>query len=108
MTMGIVGLGGIGSQIARRARAMDMNVIAVDIMPKYKEQIGDICDEVPRGSKTKDQESLTFRQKKPGGEPGAPKKIFRYMLDELSTNTYQIPCQRVRCGTQIVLFNLHE
>ncbi len=46
MTMGIVGLGGIGSQIARRARAMDMNVIAVDIMPKYKEQIGDICDEV--------------------------------------------------------------
>jgi D-2-hydroxyacid dehydrogenase (NADP+) len=46
MTMGIVGLGGIGSQIARRARAMDMRVIAVDIMPKYKEQIGDICDEV--------------------------------------------------------------
>ena len=46
MTMGIVGLGGIGSQIARRSRAMDMNVIAVDIMPKYREQIGDICDEV--------------------------------------------------------------
>ena len=46
MTMGIVGLGGIGSQIARRSRAMDMKVIAVDIMPKYKEQIGDICDEV--------------------------------------------------------------
>lgn len=46
MTMGIVGLGGIGSQIARRARAMDMKVIAVDIMPKYREQIGDICDEV--------------------------------------------------------------
>jgi D-2-hydroxyacid dehydrogenase (NADP+) len=45
-TMGIVGLGGIGSQVARRARAMDMNVIAVDIVPKYKEQIGDICDEV--------------------------------------------------------------
>lgn len=45
-TMGIVGLGGIGSQIARRARALDMKVIAVDIMPKYKEQIGDICDEV--------------------------------------------------------------
>ncbi len=46
LTMGIVGLGGIGSQIARRSRAMDMNVIAVDIMPKYKEQIGDICDEI--------------------------------------------------------------
>ncbi len=46
MTMGIVGIGGIGSQIARRARALDMNVIAVDIVPKYKEQIGDICDEV--------------------------------------------------------------
>ncbi|MDH3649687.1 MAG: D-2-hydroxyacid dehydrogenase [Saprospiraceae bacterium] len=46
LTMGIVGLGGIGSQIARRARAMDMQVIAVDIQPKSKEQIGDICDEV--------------------------------------------------------------
>ncbi|MFC2113059.1 D-2-hydroxyacid dehydrogenase [Bacteroidota bacterium] len=46
LTIGIVGLGGIGSQIARRARAMDMNVIAVDIVPKYTEQIGDICDEV--------------------------------------------------------------
>lgn len=45
-TMGIVGLGGIGSQTARRARAMDMKVIAVDIVPKYREQIGDICDEV--------------------------------------------------------------
>jgi D-2-hydroxyacid dehydrogenase (NADP+) len=46
MTIGIVGLGGIGSQVARRARAMDMRVIAVDVVPKYKEQIGDICDEV--------------------------------------------------------------
>jgi len=46
MTMGIIGLGGIGSQVARRARAMDMKVIAVDIVPKYKEQIGDICDEI--------------------------------------------------------------
>jgi D-2-hydroxyacid dehydrogenase (NADP+) len=46
LTMGIVGLGGIGSQIARRSRAMDMTVLAVDIVPKYKEQIGDICDEV--------------------------------------------------------------
>jgi len=25
---------------------MDMKIIAVDIVPKYKEQIGDICDEV--------------------------------------------------------------
>jgi len=46
MTMGIVGLGGIGSQVARRARAMDMKIIAVDLVPKYKEQIGDICEEV--------------------------------------------------------------
>jgi D-2-hydroxyacid dehydrogenase (NADP+) len=46
MTMGIVGLGGIGSQVARRARAMDMEVIAVDIVPKYREQLGDICDEI--------------------------------------------------------------
>jgi len=46
MTMGIIGLGGIGSQVARRARSMDMRVIAVDIVPKYKEQIGDICDEI--------------------------------------------------------------
>ena len=46
LTIGIVGLGGIGSQVARRARAMDMHVIAVDIVPKYKEQIGDICDEI--------------------------------------------------------------
>ncbi len=45
-TLGIVGLGGIGSQVARRAKAMDMRVIAVDIVPKYKEQIGDICEEV--------------------------------------------------------------
>jgi phosphoglycerate dehydrogenase-like enzyme len=45
-TLGIVGLGGIGSQVARRARAMDMRVIALDIVPKYREQIGDICDEV--------------------------------------------------------------
>jgi len=46
MTMGIVGFGGIGSQVARRARAMDMRIIAVDIVSKYKEQIGDICEEI--------------------------------------------------------------
>ena len=44
---------------------------------------------------------MTFRQKKPGGEPGAPKKIFRYMLDELSTNTYQIPCQKSVVGLKL-------
>lgn len=45
-TIGVVGFGGIGSQVARRARALDMKVIAVDIVPKYKEQIGDTCDEI--------------------------------------------------------------
>ena len=45
-TLGILGLGGIGSQVARRARAMDMQVLAVDIVPKYTEQVGDICEEV--------------------------------------------------------------
>ena len=45
-TLGIIGFGGIGSQVARRARAMDMKVIAVDIVPKYREQIGDLCDEI--------------------------------------------------------------
>ena len=46
LTMGIVGFGGIGRQIARRARAMDMRIIATDIQGFYKEQIGDICDEI--------------------------------------------------------------
>jgi phosphoglycerate dehydrogenase-like enzyme len=45
-TMGVVGFGGIGGQVARRARAMDMKIIAVDIVPKYREQIGDTCDEI--------------------------------------------------------------
>lgn len=46
LTMGIVGFGGIGRQIARRARAMDMKVVAADIQGLYKEQIGDVCDEL--------------------------------------------------------------
>jgi phosphoglycerate dehydrogenase-like enzyme len=45
-TMGIVGFGGIGRQVARRARAMDMRIVAMDIVPMYEEQIGDICDEM--------------------------------------------------------------
>lgn len=46
MTMGVVGFGGIGRQTARRAKAMDMKVIAADIVPMYIEQIGDLCDEM--------------------------------------------------------------
>ena len=46
LTMGIVGFGGIGRQIARRARAMDMRIVAADIQGFYQEQIGDICDEL--------------------------------------------------------------
>ena len=46
LTMGIVGFGGIGRQVARRARAMDMRVVAADIRGFYKEQMGDICDEL--------------------------------------------------------------
>ncbi len=39
LTMGVVGLGGIGREVARRAKAMDMKVIAVDIEPIYPEQV---------------------------------------------------------------------
>ena len=46
LTMGIVGFGGIGRQIARRARAMDMRIVAADIQGLYQEQIGDTCDEM--------------------------------------------------------------
>jgi phosphoglycerate dehydrogenase-like enzyme len=46
LTMGIVGFGGIGRQVARRAKAMDMKVVAADIQGFYKEQIGDVCDEL--------------------------------------------------------------
>ncbi|MFC2124836.1 NAD(P)-dependent oxidoreductase [Bacteroidota bacterium] len=45
-TVGIIGFGGIGKQVARRARGMDMRIVAMDIVPMYKEQIGDICDEI--------------------------------------------------------------
>ena len=46
LTMGIVGFGGIGRQVARRAKAMDMKVVAADIQGYYPEQIGDVCDEL--------------------------------------------------------------
>jgi D-2-hydroxyacid dehydrogenase (NADP+) len=45
MTMGIIGLGGIGREVARRARAMDMKVIAVDAEPMYGERFA-MVDEV--------------------------------------------------------------
>jgi phosphoglycerate dehydrogenase-like enzyme len=38
MTMGIIGLGGIGRETARRAKAMDMKVLAVDAEPIYGEK----------------------------------------------------------------------
>jgi D-2-hydroxyacid dehydrogenase (NADP+) len=45
MTMGIVGLGGIGCETARRAKAMDLRVIAVDAEPMTMERMP-IVDEV--------------------------------------------------------------
>jgi len=45
-TMGIVGFGGIGRETARRAKAMDMRVIAADIVPLYKERMGNLADEI--------------------------------------------------------------
>ena len=46
MTMGLIGLGGIGRQAARRAKAMEMRVIAVDAEPITRERVGGIVDEV--------------------------------------------------------------
>ena len=46
MTMGIVGFGGIGRQVARRAKALDMHILAADIQAYYPEQIGDLCEEL--------------------------------------------------------------
>ena len=45
MTMGIIGLGGIGRETARRAKAMDMKVIAVDAEPMYDEHYA-VADEI--------------------------------------------------------------
>jgi D-2-hydroxyacid dehydrogenase (NADP+) len=36
--MGIIGLGGIGREVARRAKALDMHVIAVDAEPMFRER----------------------------------------------------------------------
>ncbi len=44
-TIGIIGLGGIGREIARRAQAMDMKVIAVDAEPMFAERFA-MVDEV--------------------------------------------------------------
>jgi D-2-hydroxyacid dehydrogenase (NADP+) len=45
MTMGIIGLGGIGREVARRAKAMDMKVLAVDAEPMYATRFA-MVDEV--------------------------------------------------------------
>ena len=37
-TMGVIGLGGIGREVARRAKAFDMHVIAVDAEPMFAER----------------------------------------------------------------------
>ncbi|WP_428939237.1 D-2-hydroxyacid dehydrogenase [Fontivita pretiosa] len=38
LTMGIIGLGGIGREVARRAKALDMYVMAVDAEPMFRER----------------------------------------------------------------------
>jgi phosphoglycerate dehydrogenase-like enzyme len=38
LTMGIIGLGGIGREVARRGKALDMQVIAVDAEPMFNER----------------------------------------------------------------------
>lgn len=43
-TMGIVGYGNIGRQVARRARAFDMKVLAVDAMPGAPEEGDELAD----------------------------------------------------------------
>ena len=43
--MGIIGLGGIGREVARRAKAMDMKVLAVDAEPMYATRFA-MVDEV--------------------------------------------------------------
>ncbi|WP_114748414.1 D-2-hydroxyacid dehydrogenase [Pleomorphovibrio marinus] len=46
LTMGIIGYGGIGREIARRAKAMDLKVLAADIRPMTQESTGNIVDEL--------------------------------------------------------------
>ena len=44
LTMGIVGFGGIGRETARRAQAMDMRVLAADVRPLYRENLGGLVE----------------------------------------------------------------
>jgi phosphoglycerate dehydrogenase-like enzyme len=46
LTMGIIGYGGIGREIARRAKAMDLKVVAADIRPMTQESTGNMVDEL--------------------------------------------------------------
>ncbi|WP_194775003.1 D-2-hydroxyacid dehydrogenase [Pararhodonellum marinum] len=46
LTMGIIGFGGIGREIARRAKAMDLRVLAADIRPMTQETTGNLVDEL--------------------------------------------------------------
>lgn len=46
LTMGIIGFGGIGREIARRAKAMDLKVVAADIRPMTQESTGNMVDEL--------------------------------------------------------------
>lgn len=46
MTMGIIGFGGIGREIGRRAKAFDLKVLAADIRPMSGETTGNIADEL--------------------------------------------------------------
>ncbi len=46
LTMGIIGYGGIGREIARRAKALDLKILAADIRPLYSETSGNIADEL--------------------------------------------------------------
>lgn len=46
LTMGVIGFGGIGREIARRAKAMDLKVVAADIRPLTQETTGNMVDEL--------------------------------------------------------------
>jgi phosphoglycerate dehydrogenase-like enzyme len=46
LTLGVIGLGGIGREVARRAKAMDMTVLAVDAEPLLAEKFASCVDEV--------------------------------------------------------------
>jgi phosphoglycerate dehydrogenase-like enzyme len=46
MTMGIIGIGGIGREVARRAKAMGMTVLAVDAEPYTFQHLGGVVDEL--------------------------------------------------------------